>query len=194
MKSLRLLLPILAAALIAPPVAAGGYIAVGIGPDALLTGSLDDRFDAESTGSGRLAAGVRHGPLALEGSLFGAASAGLLGASEPQSRGDFRPISVGVDAKYHVRLAPLLEAYARAGVSRTVVRGPELFTVTHAGSGRALGAGLQIPLRPPGGPVQMALWADYTRHTLRLENGGPSEPVEGRAHLMMAGFALGRGM
>lgn len=182
--ALALVLPLA----LATPAAAGGYVALGLGSDAVLTGDLDRRFDSEATGSGRLALGVRHGPLALEASAFGSNVTTPL-TEEPAPRGDFNPLSLAVDVKYHVSLLPVVEAYARAGLSRTWVMGEDLTSVTHTGRGHALGGGLQLPFRSLA-VVQAALWVDYTRHTTRLTSAR-GDAVEGNAHMLMLGLSLG---
>ena len=193
MKPLLVVAGLITSIAVAAPARAGGYVAAGLGSDAVLTGDLDDQFDAEATGSGRLAFGVRHGPLALEASAFGAAFAGVSPlAGNRASRGDFSPLSLGVDLKYHlgVPLLPKLEAYGRAGLNRTwVIASGHSFAVSHSGRGHALGGGVQLPFRTLP-IVQAALWLDYTRHSSRLESAS-GESLRGNAHMLMLGISLG---
>lgn len=193
MKPLLVVAALLAGIAASAPAGAGGYVAVGLGSDAVLTGDLDEQFDAESTGSGRLALGVRTGPLALEASAFGAPFAVLPVARGEPPRGDFAPVSLGVDVKYHVSLPliPWVEGYGRAGLNRTWLlgSGQGIAGGHYAGRGYALGGGAQIPFRSLA-IVQAAIWVDYTRHTMRLRSASGPE-VGGNAHMVMLGISLG---
>jgi hypothetical protein len=172
---------------VATPAAAGGYVAFGLGSDAVLTGDLGERFDSEATGSGRLGFGVRYGPLALEASGFGATAATPLADDAP--RGAFSPLSLGVDVKYHLAFLPVVEVYGRAGLNRTWLMNDDSGSAGYSGTGHALGGGLQLPLRALP-VVQAAVWLDYTRHTTRLESSA-GDAVGGNAHLLMLGLSVG---
>ena len=188
MKPLLVALALVVPLASAPPAAAGGYVALGLGSDAVLKGGLDEEFDADATGSGRLAIGMRFGPVALEASAFGARPGSMQpGTSE---RGNFRPLSLGVDLKYHLSMLPVVEPYARAGVNRTWIMQPEVQAMaSHRGRGYAVGGGVQIPFRQLI-LVQAALWADYTRHRTSLHDAA-GDRVSGQAHMLMIGISLG---
>lgn len=191
---LRIALAIVLAAplVVVPGSAAAGYVAAGLGSDAALTGDLDDHFDADSTGSSRIAFGIRQGPVALEASAFGAAlaRASFLGSEEEQA-GDFTPISLGVDAKVFAPFFPLVEPYGRAGLSRTWLLTGDISGVSaYSGRGYALGGGVQVPFRTLP-LVSAALWVDYTRHATVLADGSGAAPLEGGAHMMMVGLSVG---
>lgn len=194
----------LAAALpLAPLAEAGGYFSIGIGADPNLTGELGDEFDADSTGSSRLGFGFRIGPVALEASAFGAPLARVSpfgsdtepAGSDPAPAGDYTPISLGVDLKYHLSFLPVVEPYGRAGLNRTwLLTGDASGPVTYEGRGYALGGGFQIPFRALP-LVAAAVWADYTRHTTELSIGASDPaPVAGNAHMFMVGVSLGSGL
>jgi hypothetical protein len=169
---------------------AGGYVGLGLGFDAVLTGELDEHFDAEATGSGRLALGMRFGPVALEASAFGARFSSLAPMSDDSARGDFTPLSLGVDLKYYLSLLPRVEPYARGGLNRTWMMRPELGAMaTHSGRGYALGGGVQLPFRALM-LVQAAIWADYTMHVTSLESPA-GDVVQGSAHMLMLGVSVG---
>ncbi len=195
MKAAPLAIALASSLAVAAPAAAGGYISAGIGADAVLTGGLDDEFDAEATGSGRLALGLRTGPVAVEASAFGApfANAEPMGG-EREPAGDFAPFSLGVDLKYHVSLFPKLEAYGRAGVHRTwVVQNGASTDEIYSGRGHALGGGVQLPV-DAFSTVDAAFWLDYTRQTTQLAMEGGGSLIEGNAHMVMLGVAFGSGV
>ncbi len=171
--------------------AAAGYVGLGLGVDPALGGELDDRFDAESTGTTRVALGMRIGPVALESSVFGARLPQLWSPSgDAEAQGDFTPLSLGVDLKYFVPVLPRVEPYARAGLNRTWIIEPELGSFSsHSGRGYALGGGVQLPFRALV-LVQGALWVDYTRHSTRLSNDG-GDMYRGHAHMLMVGISIG---
>jgi hypothetical protein len=191
MKPLLVAMALVVPLAVASPASAGGYVGFGLGFDAVLTGELDEHFDAEATGSGRLALGMRFGPVALEASAFGARFTSLSPLSDDAaSRGDFTPISLGVDLKYHLTLLPRIEPYARGGLNRTWLMRPEHGAMaSHSGRGYALGGGVQLPFRALM-LVQASIWADYTMHATTLESPA-GDAVGGRAHMMMLGISVG---
>jgi hypothetical protein len=175
---------------------AGGYFAAGFGAGATLSGEMSSHFTAESLTLGRVAGGYRVGPVAVEGVLFGTSLRGVSEYVRSRSTGelDFSTVSLGIDVKYHVKIAGPLEGYGRAGLNRTWLTTPAGTdtTMDYVGAGYSVGAGVQLifDIVPA---LRGALWVDFHRHVLEL--GDPSEQnLSGTAEMITVGLAFGAGL
>ena len=167
--------------------AAGGYVALGIGSEAELTGDFANDFNTDGASNGRFAIGQRTGPIAVEASIFGT---DLYGPSGVQRS----TVAVGVDLKYFVSLSGPIEGYGRAGLNKTWLADAEETTMpSMSGRGYNFGAGLQYSFRllPLG---EVAVWLDYTHQTMNLFEESEStsrSAMEGAANLMTVGVSVG---
>ncbi len=166
---------------------AGGYVALGMGSEAELTGDFANNFNTDGASNGRFAIGQRTGPIAVEASIFGTDLYGPAGASHST-------LAVGVDLKYFVSLSGPIEGYGRAGLNKTWLADDEETTMpSMSGRGYNFGAGLQYSFRllPLG---EVAVWLDYTHQTMNLFEESQStsrSTLEGAANLMTVGVSVG---
>jgi hypothetical protein len=181
-------------ALLAVPAAhAGGYVSAGFGSDAALGGEVSHHFSTDDLPFQRLAVGRRMGPFALEATLVGAGMRGMSPFIQGQSSGsvEFSALSLGADIKYFVGVKGGLEALVHAGFDRTWLQ-PTSDTQSvlgYAGRGYTAGGGLQYSFRflPV---VDGAVWIDYSRHMIELEDSA-APSLSGSADMLSLGLTLG---
>lgn len=181
---MRLLIPSSLVILLAATSAAnaGSYVSLGVGSDAALSGDLASNMDPEGFSVGRLAAGYRMGPVALEAGITGT------GLREMSDSSGVSAVSLGVDLKYYLGLLGPIEGYFRGGLSKTWLGGMEP-GVQYVGRSIALGGGVQYTFDPlPIG--EAAIWLDFTHQSLEVSDGS-SRTLGGAADLMTAGLSLG---
>lgn len=168
---------------------AGGYIAVGIGADASLSGDMAGHFttDMDDGSSGRLAIGQRFGRLAVEAAIYGAdiqSTTGLGGGAS------YSTVTLGVAGKYYIPVAGRLEAYGKVGLDKTyLVAGDDARASGYSGRGHNLGAGLEFGFQA-GILGRAAIWLDYTHQSFELRNDGMRD-LDGGAQLLTLGVSLG---
>lgn len=165
---------------------ADGYVSLGVGSRASLSGDLGDQFQGDGLSAGRLALGYRSGNLAIEAVAFGN------GLGTMSSTADMATASLGADLKYHLHIALGLEGYGRAGLHRTWLAQsgtPESLMTGYQGSGYVLGGGLQygFELLPV---VDAAVWMDYSRQVFELV-GEAQPPMSGAADVITLGVSIG---
>jgi hypothetical protein len=165
---------------------ADGYVSLGVGSRAALSGELGSHFQSEGISAGRLALGYRSGNLAIEAVAFGN------GLGAMSSEADMATASLGIDLKYHLHLVLGLEGYARAGLHRTWLAQngeAESLMTGYQGNGHVLGGGLQYELEAL--PVaDTSLWADYSRQEFDLTNEA-QQTMSGTADVITVGVSLG---
>lgn len=172
---------------------AGGYVSAGFGSDAALSGEVSTHFSAENLSFQRLAVGRRMGSFALEAALFGTGLRGVSPFVQGQSSGgdEFSALSLGADLKYFVGLKGGLEGVVHAGVDRTWVK-PTSQTQSmlgYTGRGYTVGGGVQYAFRfLPA--VEGAVWIDYSRHLLDLQDSA-APSMSGSADMLSLGATLG---
>ncbi len=156
----------------------------------------------------RLALGVRHGPIAVEGYVAGLISGAV------ESLGDDGPIGHddglvmgGLDLKYLHRISDHVEVYLRGSASRAALTRTR---VDYSGRGLGIGAGIQVkgkvpalgllfwPLffvpHLPGPKLTGALFVDDGFEFYRLHPGGALDAtpaIDGKLSHLTIGFALG---
>ncbi|MCG8423890.1 MAG: hypothetical protein MJE77_38840 [Proteobacteria bacterium] len=173
----------------------GSYVSFGLGTESALSSDVLSQMSVDEISAGRLAAGYRVGPLAIE--------AGIVGTGLRESQDASQQIttaSLGVDLKYFMSLAGTLEGYARGGLSNTWVRtqvlsNPEEAEFENVGRAYAFGGGLQFTF----GPVPLArasIWLDYTHQWLdQSDSSGQSrsssEALGGAANVVTLGVTVG---
>lgn len=173
---------------------AGTYISAGFGTNASLSGEMDMHFDPDNMSLGRVGVGWRTSGFAVEGVMFGTALQGVstyVQDGQMPTAADFSTLSLGVDLKYHVRVAGPLEVYGRVGVNRTWLKSGETTesSLNFAGQGYLIGAGIQYSFKVLP-MLQTGLWMDYNRHVLSLTDPmGPT--MEGQADNVMIGLTVG---
>lgn len=181
MKSIASLAASLLAILALQPVAgASTYALLGFGPKAGVGGDLGDAYDGD-TRTARFGLGQRIGPVALEGSMFGA---DLIAPGGREST----TFSLGLDLKGYVSLVGPLELFGKGGLNHTWLVGDD-----YSGSGWDLGAGVQFTLDLPVGYA--AVWVDYTYQNTGLSSDADSAPassdIDGSLNMVMVGGSLG---
>jgi hypothetical protein len=172
---------------------AGGYVSAGFGSDAALGGEVSAHFSTEDLTFQRLAVGRRMGSFALEAALFGTGMRGVSPFIQGQSSGssEFSALSLGADVKYFLGLKGGLEALVHAGFDKTWLR-PTSDTQSvlgYTGRGYTAGGGLQYSLRflPV---VEGAVWIDYSRHMIELEDSA-APSMSGSADMLSLGVTVG---
>jgi hypothetical protein len=165
---------------------AGGYVSLGVGSGAAMSGDLASRFETEGLSAGRLALGYRGGNLAIEAVAFGN------GLGDMSSSEDMTTVSLGLDLKYHLHIALGVEGYGRAGLHRTWVPQSgqaDSLMAGYQGEGHVLGGGLQyaFELLPV---VEAAVWADYSRQEYKLTNEA-QQTMSGTADVITVGLSFG---
>jgi len=165
---------------------ADGYVSLGVGSRAALSGNLGSQFQSEGISAGRLALGYRSGSLAIEATAFGN------GLGSMASDADLATASLGVDLKYHLHIALGIEGYGRAGLHRTWLAQsgqPKSLMTGYQGNGHVLGGGLQyaFELLPV---VDAAVWADYSRQAFDLSNEA-QQSMSGTADVITVGLSIG---
>jgi hypothetical protein len=165
---------------------ADGYLSLGVGSRAALSGELGSQFQSPGISAGRLALGYRSKSLAIEAVAFGN------GLGTMTSDADMATASLGVDLKYYLHLALGIECYARGGLHRTWLaqsgQAQSLMT-GYQGNGHVLGGGLQyafesLPLD------EAAVWADYSRQAFKLANEA-QQSMSGTADVITVGVSIG---
>lgn len=165
---------------------AGGYVSLGVGAEAAMSGDLAGRFQSDGLSAGRLALGYRGGNLAIEAVAFGNGLDDMTGSA------DMTTVSLGIDLKYHLHIALGVEGYCRAGLHRTwVTRSGQADSSMsgYQGEGHVLGGGLQyaFELLPV---VEAAVWADYSRQTYNLADEA-QQSMLGTADVITVGLSFG---
>jgi len=182
MKSGSLLTALLVTLLLTAPASAGGYVSLGLGDDAGLHGDLATHFDTDSdTSHGRLAIGQRTGPFAIEASMFGT---GLHGAG-----GDFRTVSLGVDAKYFYGLGGNFELFGKAGLNKTWLQNTDSDGGEASGRGKLLGVGVQYRFTT-GLIGEAAVFLDLSRQFVELSDD-QTATLDGEIDTMHIGLSVG---
>jgi hypothetical protein len=165
---------------------ADGYVALGVGSRAALSGELGSQFQSEGISAGRLALGYRSGNLAIEAAAFGNGLGPMTGDA------DVATASLGIDLKYYLHLVLGLEGYGRAGLHRTWLAQSgqaESLMTGYQGNGHVLGGGVQYELEHlllHGA----AVWADYSRQKFDLANEA-QQSMSGTADVITVGVSLG---
>jgi hypothetical protein len=175
-----LALALLGLAAAAPAAHASSYALLGIGPKAGTGGDLGDSADGDSR-SARFGLGQRIGPVALEGSIFGADLIGSGGRGFAAGR-EYWTLSLGLDLKAFFTIVGPIELFGKAGLNQTWVQGNDL-----DGTGWDLGAGAQFVLDMPLGYA--AIWADFTHQSMGLGDG--ARDFDGSLNMLMVGVSLG---
>jgi hypothetical protein len=165
---------------------ADGYVSLGVGSRAALSGELGSQFQSQGISAGRLALGYRSDSLAIEAVAFGN------GLGAMTSTADMATASLGVDLKYHLHIVLGIEGYARAGLHRTWLAQSgqaESLMAGYQGNGHVLGGGLQygFELLPV---VEAAVWADYSRQAFELTNEA-QQSMSGTADVITVGVSIG---
>lgn len=171
---------LLALAAAAPAAHASSYALLGIGPKAGVGGDLGDVADGD-TRTLRFGLGQRIGPVALEGSIFGADLVGNGGRGFSDGR-EFASLSLGLDLKGFFTVVGPIELFGKAGLNQTWISGNDL-----EGTGWDLGAGVQFVLDLPVGYA--AVWADFTHQRMGLSDDAVD--VDGSFNMVMVGGSLG---
>jgi hypothetical protein len=183
------LLAFLAAAALASPARAGGYVSAGLGGGASLEGSLARNFDSTDHDSGRISLGHRLGPVAVEASYFGA---GMTGVNQFTSRDGWSTRTLGVDLKFHIGIIGPLETYLKLGLNKTWLDAPDSRDLEFSGRGWDVGAGLQynFDLIAAG----TAIWLDYTHQDTELRDAEVRDAdrrrLDGSLGLLSLGVAV----
>jgi hypothetical protein len=181
MKSIAsLVLALLALAGAAGAAHASSYALFGLGPQAGVGGDLGDHADGDSR-TLRFGFGQRVGPVALEGSVFGADLLGTGGAGFADGR-EYWTLSLGLDVKAFFTLVGPIELFPKIGLNQTWVQGNEM-----DGTGWDAGFGAQFVLDMPLGYA--AVWADFTHQRLGLSDD--LRDVDGTINMIMVGASLG---
>jgi hypothetical protein len=181
MKSIAsLALALLGLSTAAPAAHASSYFLFGIGPKAGVNGDLDNNVDGD-THALRFGLGQRIGPIALEGSVFGADLVGTGGNTFTVDR-EFSTVSAGVDLKGFASIVGPLEIFGKAGLNQTWIMENDM-----DGAGWELGAGGQFVLDVEFGYA--AIWADFTHQSMGLSDG--NRDVDGGLNMVMVGASLG---
>lgn len=175
-----LLLALLALAGAAGAAHASSYALLGLGPKAGVGGDLGDHVDGD-TRTLRFGLGQRIGPVALEGSMFGADLLGNGGAGFADGR-EYWTLSLGVDLKGFFTVVGPIELFGKLGLNQTWVQGNEM-----EGTGWDAGVGAQFVLDLPLGYA--AVWADFTHQRLGLSDD--VRDVDGSINMVMVGASLG---
>ena len=165
---------------------ADGYVSLGVGTRAALSGELGSQFQSEGVSAGRLALGYRSGNLAIEAVAFGNGLGPMTGNA------DMATASLGVDLKYHLHLVLGIEGYGRAGLHRTWLAQSgeaESLMTGYQGNGHVFGGGVQYAFEqlPVAGA---AVWADYSRQAFDLSNE-VQQTMSGTADVITVGVSLG---
>jgi len=167
---------------------AGGYVALGVGSEAGLSGDLASRFSTTGHNDARLALGSRIGRFAVEVGMYGTA---LTSTTNLGARLDYSTTSIGVDGKYFVPLAMggRLEAYGRLGVHKTWITSQQDAPIDYQGRSWAAGAGLQFGFML--GPIgEAAVFVDYTHQDLALSDPTHRD-LDGSAQMLQLGPPVG---
>ena len=173
----------LALGLAIPSIAhAGSYLSFGLGSESAPSGELVSDLHPDAMSVGRLAAGYRAGPIALEA---GISASGLRDTADDST---VRSASASVDLKYFVGLFGPVEAYARGGLSKTWLSGGDSL-VQSTGRAYDLGGGLQytfgvLPL------ADASIWFDYTHRMAGLD-GEEKQLMNTSADVMSLGVSVG---
>ena len=151
---------------------AGTYVGLGIGTGAHTDGDLG-QFDSSGSHSGRAVIGDSFGIVSVEGGLgyFGLMHAG----------NTYDAVSLGVAAKLSVPVTPVFTPYVRVGLEHTNVSGENGASFSGSGDGWTGGLGLEYKL------ATFSLWADYSKHDMKLLDG----QVDGAASMLTVGVSFG---
>lgn len=179
-----MLLTTLTTLTLSSPAHAGSYLSFGLGSESTPSPEVTSDLHPENLTIGRLAAGYRVGPIALEA---GIAASGIRQSDSIDGGGDpVNTASASVDLKYYMGLFGPVEGYARGGLSKTWLRGSG---ASVASSERAydIGGGLQYTF----GPLPLAkaaVWLDYTHRMPERDQG---EELDAATDVMTIGVSVG---
>jgi opacity protein-like surface antigen len=167
-----LLASVFALAALAPAAHAGTYVGLGIGTGAHTDGGLGV-FDSTNNHSGRAVLGDSLGIVSIEGGVgyFGLVNNGHT----------YDAVSLGVAAKLSVPVTPLLHPYVRVGLEHTNLSAENGVNFSTSGDGWTGGLGLEYKL------AALSIWADYSKHTVNLDNG----KFDGAASMLTIGLSFG---
>ena len=165
---------------------AGGYISAGLGGPATPSQLQQDVGQAKTKPAGRFVLGEQFGMFSLEAGVSGTSDILLSDGKQ------YDAVSALVAAKLSIPVLGPLHAYGRVGAERNWVaaHGSETtpnFRIDYQGDGTFEGVGVELGFRFIG--LTTSLWADYTRHTATLSNGGVSDNFQ--IDLWMAGASVG---
>jgi hypothetical protein len=193
MQQLRNLVAVATAALavggLASVAHAGGYVSLGIGADAQLSGDMAQHFSTQTddSGSARIALGQRLGRFAIEVSLSGT------DVESRTARANFERYSAttaGVTGKYYIPLSGRLEGFGKLGLDKTWLVGEADDPATsYSGRGYSLGGGLQYTIES----ILLgsaSIWVDYTHQSYELRDVERPD-IGGGAQLVTVGVSLG---
>ena len=189
-----LLAPFVAAIVLAASgtASAGGYVGVGFGSDASLTGDVGDHFDASGETAGKFFLGQRMGNIAVEASFFGTDMNGISSMATTTGPDAFSTSSLGIDVKYHFGLAGPIEGYVRGGVNKTwIAAAPgEETNLDYSGRGLNMGVGAQYRFGLfPGWDA--GVFVDYNHQRLELRDSGARPDLNGAIDTLTFGFTIG---
>ncbi len=188
MKHLAAALALVALAGFGRAAHAGGYVSVGVGADAGLSGEVAQHFTTDTNGSsGRVALGQRLGRFAIEVDLYGSDLQGTTALAGQQS---YSSMTAGVAARYYFPLTGHLEAYGKGGLDKTwLVGNADNPATSYSGRGYDLGGGLQYTIN---GLLlgELALWVDYTHQSFTLHDDQKRD-LGGGAQMLSIGISVG---
>lgn len=157
---------------------AGGYLGLGIGPEANVNGT-DGHFDGDGR-SYRLLGGIRFSRLSFEASLTGQDVLMM-----DNGGGEYASKQLALAGKYSLPLGSHFEAFGKVGVHRTWLSGGSVYDVS--GGGWLLGGGFEYRLNAL--ITGASLFVDYTHHAATLD--GDVYSFEAGVGMWMLGFTIG---
>lgn len=172
---------------------AGGYVGLGFGSDAHISGDMGEHFDADGESSGKFLLGQRLGNFAIEASFFGTDMNGISSLTRFSGTDSYTSSSVGIDVKYHFGLLGPIEGYVRGGLNKTWIGAAagEETILDYSGRGMNLGGGAQYRFGiVPGWDAGVFL--DYNHQTIELTD--PDRPwidTEGAIGTLSIGVTVG---
>jgi hypothetical protein len=193
---MRRVLSSLTAALIltaASAASAGGYVGLGFGSDASLSGDIADHYTADGETAGKFFLGQRFGAFAIEASFFGTDMTGISDRTRFSGTDQYSTASVGIDVKYHMGLVGPIEGYLRGGLNKTWIGAAsgEQTDLDYSGRGMNLGFGAQYRFTlVPGWDAGVFL--DYNHQSVELTD--PDRPwgdTEGAIGTLSIGVTVG---
>ena len=187
----------------------GWYFSEGFG-QTQISDEMASKF-ADSDFTARIALGRQVGPWAIEAYVQGMSMDGRANFAG----GDYSAVTVGVDARYFVKLAGPLQLYLRGGLNKMSLHGSHASNREAAidprggdyeGRGITYGAGIRLsgkvralgllywPLffLPYGPKVNASLWLDTSNQFVRLHNPN-ARSLDGRLSTWTFGFSIGGG-
>lgn len=165
----------------------GFYGGMGAGTALSVEGDLEAKYGSTGQVAGRFIGGKRIGAFAVEGGFFGT------DLTEVNTSSTASTFSLGLALKGFVPLGESVEGYAKAGLSKTWLVQTLGNEDGYDGRSYEWGFGVQYTVRTP--VLQIGIFLDYTRQTMRLYGGeNPRDPMDGRLGMVTFGFALGRAL